>query len=257
MFELEEIEMGIDVRFSGAEYSPFIKEIPITTIGSGGIGSWFHLLISRMRPKTILNYEFDDVEIHNLGGQLFSLDDINLPKSEQTKLRLKLYSDFDSFIPLGQFEEDSDVSPVLFLCVDNNPTRMQAALNWKKLAEESNWEYEFMVNGEVYKFPFVMIDARLSFNNLDVYVVTQNEIEYHLEHRIPLGLENVLPENCTTKANPEVGCMSASYMVTMYRNWVQNMINKSDGFPETKSTPYRLNIDLSTINFKTYGLRKN
>lgn len=251
------IELGIQSRFSGAEYAPFINQIPICTIGAGGIGSPFHLIISRMNPRRIVNYEGDIVEIHNLGGQIFSLADIDRPKAEATGDRLLAYSDYSNFIPMGWFDiNNNSVLPVMFMCVDNNEVRLEAALKWKQEAERNDWKFKVTVEEREYEFEWVMFDGRLSFNSFDVYVITKDNIDYHIANRLPISEEEILPPNCTTKANPEVGIMTATFMVTNYRNWVQNQINICDEFPISKNVPYRFNANLATLNFKTYELRK-
>lgn len=256
--DYDEIEMGIQSRFSGAEYSPFINQIAIGTVGAGGIGSPFHLIISRMNPLRIMNYEFDTVEIHNLGGQIFSLEDIDVGKAEATQARLEAYSDYQNFINLGKFEEGNDnVMPVMFMCVDNNEVRLAAAKKWREMGEAAGWKFPVTISDVEYEFDWVMFDGRLSFNSLDVYCITKDTIDYHIENRLPLRNEELLPPNCTTKSNPEVGIMTASFMVTFYRNWVQNQINICDEFPATKNVPYRFNVDLSTFQFKTYGFKTN
>lgn len=251
------IEMGIQSRFSGAEYAPFINQIPICTIGAGGIGSPFHLIISRMNPLRIVNYEGDSVEIHNLGGQIFSLADIGKPKAEATAERLEAYSDYRNFSQMGWFERNNDsVLPVMFMCVDNNEVRLEAAIKWREEAEKNDWKFKVEVDEETYEFEWVMFDGRLSFNSLDVYVITKDTIDYHINNRLPISEEEILPPNCTTKANPEVGIMTATFMVTNYRNWVQNQINIMQEFPITKNVPYRFNVNLAALQFKTYELVK-
>lgn len=256
--EFKDLELGIDSRFSGAEYAPAIKQIPIATIGCGGIGSPFHLMISRMNPKMIANFEYDTVEIHNLGGQVFSMDDVGFPKADATAERLKAYSDYHEFVNFGKFEEgNQQVLPVMFLCVDNNEVRKEAVEVWRAAAEKANWVFTFEIDGEEYTFPWVMYDGRLSFNSFDCYVVTKESVEYHYANRLPISTEDVLPPNCTTKSNPEVGFLTAGFMLTLYRNWVHNQMDIHDDFPATKNVPYRFNADLSNFQFKTYAIRNS
>lgn len=236
----------IQSRFKGAEYMSLLPLLPICMVGAGGIGSPFAFIISRANPKSIYLYEYDTVEEHNLGGQIYNKRDIGHPKAAQTIKRVSDYSDYQNIQPLGKLEEQSEVTPITFMCVDDNPARYTAFQAWKKEAEANNWVYKVEVNGINYDVPYVMYDGRLSFNSYDVFVITKDNYKYHEENNLPKENKNLLEEGCTTKANPEVGFLTAARMFTYYRNWLQNVIDVNQGYGAFKNVPYRFNENLST-----------
>src|SRR5690606_14734983 len=56
----------------------------VTVIGAGGVGSWLTFMLTRAEFKCIL-FDHDKVEEHNLGGQLFGLDNIGTEKVYATE----------------------------------------------------------------------------------------------------------------------------------------------------------------------------
>ena len=59
-------------RFSSASWYDKIQEKTVIIAGIGGIGSWFSLLLSRMKPLSIFVYDDDIVEAVNMSGELYS-----------------------------------------------------------------------------------------------------------------------------------------------------------------------------------------
>ncbi|KKK73235.1 hypothetical protein LCGC14_2895880, partial [marine sediment metagenome] len=57
-------------------------DIPIAVVGAGGIGSWTTLALTRMGCNDITVIDFDKVEAHNVGSQIFTEDDIGKTKVE-------------------------------------------------------------------------------------------------------------------------------------------------------------------------------
>ena len=61
-------------RFKGASWFPKGNEL-ILVGGCGGIGSWVTFFLARIGYLPIV-YDFDVIEEHNIGGQLFRHSDI-------------------------------------------------------------------------------------------------------------------------------------------------------------------------------------
>ena len=75
--ELEINEITRSARFNLADwYSPNLK---IVIGGVGGIGSYLSFFLSRQEAELFV-YDFDTIEEHNLGGQLYRTNDIGSKK---------------------------------------------------------------------------------------------------------------------------------------------------------------------------------
>ena len=73
-------------RFRDATWFQKVEEftIPIVIGGSGGIGSWLTLFLSRNMTETnsLILYDFDRVEEVNIAGQLFRIKDVGKLKAD-------------------------------------------------------------------------------------------------------------------------------------------------------------------------------
>ena len=77
-------------RFKDAPWFP-TEDTYVLIGGSGGIGSWLTLLLARANFKPII-FDFDTIEEHNIGGQLFSVGDIGSPKVVATSRIAKQFA---------------------------------------------------------------------------------------------------------------------------------------------------------------------
>lgn len=251
------METRIQDRFKGAEYMPLLQALPITMVGQGGIGSPFALILSRSNPKAIFGYEFDTVEEHNLGGQIFSLQDVGKGKALATQERLENYSNFFDFTMLGELFEDSEVTPTTFMCVDSNPARYMAFQTWKKMGEEKGWSHKLEVDGMEYDVPNVMFDGRLTFNKFEIYCITEHTAAFHEANNLHKENNNLTDSECTTKSNPEVGILTGGLMFTWYRNFLQNVIDTNTLGVGFKNCPYKWTMNLSNGEINCYGQHAN
>jgi len=247
----------IQDRFKGAEYMPLLNSLSITMVGQGGIGSPFALALSRAHPAAIFAYEYDIVEEHNLGGQIFSLSDVGEGKAEATQSRLEAYSDYYNFTPLGELLEDSEVTPTIFMCVDSNPARYLAFQTWKKMGETKGWTHEVELDDIKYIMPNVYFDGRLSFNQVEIYCVTEHTAAHHEATNLHLTNNNLTEGECTTKSNPEVGIVTGGLMFTWYRNFLQNVIDANILGVTAKTVPYKWTFNLSNGDINSYGKHAN
>ena len=68
------------LRFIDAEWAQDITFQDVILGGIGGIGSWLALLLSRVNVRSLLIFEDDIVNFHNIGGQLYGIDDVGKSK---------------------------------------------------------------------------------------------------------------------------------------------------------------------------------
>ncbi len=232
--------MSINTRFKDADYMQLIPNLAITLIGNGGIGSWLALGLARLGICEMFNYEQDNVEEHNLGGQLFRIADINYPKEEATAGVLYEFADFDAIRQLGLFRENSEITPIVFCAVDDNKVRREIFDQWYKQAVEDNWQFEANdVDGNIITLPYMLFDGRMSFYKFDVYCVTRESAELHRKDYIPLS-KDVADDTCAMKSNPMIGVSCAAKMLHRFTNMLSNILERNAGLDlDICSAPWR------------------
>ena len=208
--------MSIQDRFLGAEWFTPVQNLPVIVIGLGGVGSWLSLFLSRA-GCSIYAFEFDKVEEHNLGGQLYGGDHIGMSKLKAMDNLIKQLSQ-GRFVPEGKYEKASLKHHIVFSCADCMDARKIAFNNWLsaiKLQEESTTDI----------IP-IFLDARMLMEYSQVYTVTPDKIK---EYKKSLFNNEDVPDiSCNTKATSHIGAYTASLMVQTFLNHVTNCINKMD-----------------------------
>ena len=241
--------MDITARFKGAEVMPLLQHLPVCVVGNGGIGSHFLFTLTKAGPAMVYNYEYDEVEAHNLGGQMFSVNQIGQRKSFATEKNCSNFNNYEYWQNLGKFKEGGATLPIMFMCVDKNSVRKIALEAWVKNAEEHNWIHTIEVNDQKHDVPFVMIDGRLSFDQLNLFVITKDNVQHHLDNKLPLADSETTPD-CTTKSNPFVGPVVANLMVSTYFNFLQNTIDYNSLGITARKVPYLMEYNFSTCEQK-------
>ena len=70
-----------NLRFQGLDWYSQDNAPVVVVGGAGGIGSWLSFFLARANFNVILS-DFDSVEEHNIGGQLFKRSQIGIYKAE-------------------------------------------------------------------------------------------------------------------------------------------------------------------------------
>lgn len=192
-------------RFKDAEW--FDTDRDVIVGGSGGIGSWVCLLLSRIGYYIYL-YDFDSVEAHNMGGQLFQHTDVGKQKTEAVIDIVKQFSDHDDIETYGKYTEESMGHSIMMSCFDNMAARKIMFNNWKEYA---------MLNPDE---DCVFIDGRLNAENLQVFCVTRDTIKDYEEHLFDDS--EVEDEICTYKQTSHCAAMIASHMIARLTNFIAN-----------------------------------
>jgi molybdopterin/thiamine biosynthesis adenylyltransferase len=197
-------------RFKDAPWYP--KETTSAIIGgAGGIGSWLTFLLARAGFDPIV-YDYDAIESHNIGGQLFGIKHIGLPKVEAIKSIVKEFSDTDITVFNEAFDLDSMSHQYTFAAFDNMKARKDMFQVW----------YE----GNSENPNAILIDGRLLMEQMQIFCVTrENAAEYKEEHLFDDS--EVEAENCTMKQTSHSASMIASLMVGFFTNHVTNIIQGS------------------------------
>jgi hypothetical protein len=130
-------------------FDPTEKQETITIIGAGNIGSLVGWGVAKMGMKSILVYDFDSVEEHNLSSQFYSVEDVGKLKTECLRKHLKEFTGTEIMID-GKFI-NQPVFGVLILAVDSMEER-------KRIVESISKNP-----------PKLIIDGRMGGNTIEVY----------------------------------------------------------------------------------------
>lgn len=138
----------IHARFKDAQW---YKPQDIIVGGVGGIGSWLSFLLSRADHSLYL-YDFDTVDLENIGGQLYGIEHVGKKKTEAMKDIIAKFSDNFSVETFDRYVEESMVGNIVFSCFDNMAARKLMVNKW----------YNYQINKKIRdpKQVNVFIDGR-------------------------------------------------------------------------------------------------
>lgn len=209
-------------RFKDAPWFPK-EETYVVVGGSGGIGSWLTLMLARANFIPII-YDFDIIEEHNIGGQLFSKSHIGQTKVAALKDVVKSFADTDVFTNNEKYTADSMSHHYVFSAFDNMKARKDMFTAWKGYVEE--WEDFSKSVGEtsetIESRPHVpiFIDGRLTMEQLQIFCVTPDRIaDYEKELFDDSEVEDT---PCTLKQTSHSAAMIASHMTGFFTNHFSN-----------------------------------
>ena len=193
-------------RFKDAPWFP--KEKVNTLVGgAGGIGSWLTFLLARADFDPII-YDFDEVEVHNMGGQLFSKEHIGMKKVEAMKKIILEFSDKDIMVFDEKMDEHTMTHKYFFSAFDNMQARKDT--------------FEAWVAHTMDKPDAIFIDGRLLMEHMQIFCVTPDKVtEYRSEHLFDDN--EVADEMCTMKQTSHSAAMIASLMVSFFTNHMTNV----------------------------------
>ena len=154
-------------RFKDAEW--FLESKATVLVGgAGGIGSWVCFLLARAGFK-IYVCDFDMIEAHNLGGQLYSKVDIGKYKVDALAKIIEDFCDETISKSYNKIDENSMTAPLVISAFDNMKARLDMFNSWQK------------VYGNNPKAIF--IDGRLLAEQLYIYCITGGTDEESIERQ--------------------------------------------------------------------------
>jgi len=233
---IQDFEKASHSRFKGASWYGHQQDIVIG--GAGGIGSWLSLMLARA-GHSLYVYDFDDLEEHNLGGQLYSHSDVGQSKVEALASTIYNLSQESISTYNEKYTKDNGiVSPVMFACFDNMEAR-------KVMFEK--WLATCALDGEPFK-GCIFIDGRLNAETAEIFCISESQhVKRWLTDWFPD--EKVEDAPCTFKATSHCAAILAGMMVACLNNFISN---KFEG--EERSVPYKTSIWLPTMMVKTEEL---
>lgn len=198
-------------RFQGAEWFNELSNQNIIVGGAGGISSWVILLLSRLQPNSIIVYDNDIIESVNISGQLFSIKDIKKFKVESIFDTCVNFSDYYINYYTKLYKKDSLIKKVMICGFDNMEARRIFFNNWLYLAKGRS--------------DCLFIDGRLAAEEFQIFAFTgddSNAIERY-RNEFLFSDEEGNSTICSFKQTSHIASMIASYMVTIYTNFLSNL----------------------------------
>jgi molybdopterin/thiamine biosynthesis adenylyltransferase len=196
-------------RFKDAPWFPKNNEICLVG-GAGGIGSWLVFFLTKIGFKVNL-YDFDTVEDHNLGGQLFQQADLGKPKVVAIQ---NIVNNFCGGRISTFNERITSTTPhhyYSFSAFDNMEARHILFHNWKQ-----SWGSAPNIDTPMF------IDGRLELEQLQIFCVTpENADKYEREHLFHDSVVNEAP--CTMKQTSHTAGMIGSIMSAFFTNHIANV----------------------------------
>lgn len=194
-------------RFKDAPWFPGAEEISCIVGGAGGIGSWLSTLLTRAGFMPVV-YDFDIIEYHNIGGQLYSKADIGLKKVDALHKFLVNYSDVDIVTMDEKYEEGSMTGEFVFSAFDNMKARKDMFNTWLEFNKDNP--------------NAIFIDGRLTMEQIQIFCVTPDKAEeYQKEHLFDDSEVEEAP--CTMKQTSHTAAIIAGLMVSFFTNHITNV----------------------------------
>lgn len=254
--------MAFADRFKGFEWFK-AQSTSVIIGGAGGIGSWLTLLLSRAGFSPTV-YDFDTVEEHNIGGQLFRISDVGGYKAVALANIVKEYAGAYIYVENEAFTREGMGTHYMFSAFDNMKARRDMFTVWKEEVVE-NWLASYEENKGILK-----ADESIDLSTKDYSQYLPGEQEWRkqeeaqeLEMRIsrmkvrlraPLFIDGrltgeqlqifcVTPDDieeyekhlfddklvadapCTTKQTSHSAAMIAAHMVGFFTNHLTNEIS--------------------------------
>lgn len=198
-------------RFKDAPWFPKDRE-PVLIGGSGGIGSWVTFFLARM-GFTPMIYDFDVIEEHNMGGQLFRAEDIGKYKVVALSDITRDFCGMEITSFVAKVDENTPTHHFVFSAFDNMKARRDLFEVWKK---------------SIPGCPItpIFIDGRLEMEQLQIYCVTPDRIA---EYEATLFDDSAVEDTpCTMKQSSHTAGLIASTMALLFTNHIANIYERQN-----------------------------
>lgn len=202
-------------RFSSAEWFDEVCNSRITLGGAGGIGSWFGVLVSRLKPASLIVYDPDTVEAANLSGQCYGYGSVGQYKTQALHNLMKSMSNYYGATGInGEFNEESQyTSPIMVGAFDNMTARREFYHKWKHI-------YKDNPNA-------LFIDGRLAAEEFQIFSIKGKDI-YHMhlyEDKFLFSDSEAEETLCSYKQTSHCAAMIASVMINILTNFMANRLD--------------------------------
>lgn len=235
-----------DSRFRGASWFEAVKDKYITIAGLGGIGSFASFLLARTKPMGITLCDRDHIEATNLGGQLYSYEDLGEYKGYIMGKFIDKYAKIYPIIHNNFIMESSEItSPILVCGFDNMHSR--------KIAFDL-WHLACVSSSNIPTDQFLYIDGRMAAEYLQVFCIRGDDT-YNMDRYLKDFLFNDLEaENtpCNYKQTSFMSAIIGGIITNLFVNYCHNcLIEKEGGIAMERQLPFLTTYDAASMMFTT------
>jgi len=221
--------MAVRDRFKDLEWFSTVSTQTVGVVGAGGIGSWLTMLLARAGCNDIFVFDYDILEEHNIGGQMYPVSTVGQTKLKALQSIVKDFSGLNLSTYVEKYVPTSITNEIMFSAVDNMAARKVIFERWVELFESTKNKN------------MLFIDGRMLAENLQIYVVTPDRIE---DYKATLFEDSEVEEQpCTAKATSHCGALIGSLMVSAYTNWANNLTQ------DIRVVPFSISINLPLMDF--------
>lgn len=228
-------------RFSGAEWFKEIQKAKIIVAGIGGIGTNCVFQLARMKPARLVMYDDDRVEMLNMAGQLYSMDDIGLTKVAAMNGMIRKYTNMENIYAINEkFTSTSEAGDIMMCGFDNMKAR--------KIFYQA-WEKHVLSLPEGQRSKCLFLDGRLSMDTIQILAVTGDDRANQNRYWNEFLFSDMEAEEtvCSMKQTTYLACMIGSLMVNIFTNFIANTINPIIPY----DVPFYLEYDAQNMIFRT------
>lgn len=225
----------IDARFKDAPWYAKASSHRILVGGAGGIGSNALYYLTKTIPAHYFVFDFDTVDIHNIGTQFFGKSQLGELKVNAIKKVLEDYSNAKIIAFNQAFTKDTGNMDIMLSCFDNMKARKIFYECWKE------------------RNSGILIDGRLRATYYEIFVVTPERCE---EYEKTLFEDIEVDEGpCTFKQAAFTAGLIGARMTHILVNYLTNLHSKEDicelPFHIEESTElFYINIEAHAIDNK-------
>lgn len=235
-----------DSRFRGASWFEAVKDKNITIAGLGGIGSFASFLLARTKLRCITLYDKDLIEATNLGGQLYSYEDLGEYKGYAIGEFLYKYAGIYPIVQNRFITESSKItSPILVCGFDNMQSRKIAF---------GLWHSKCISSGNIPPNQFLYIDGRMAAEYLQVFCIRGDDT-YNIDRYVKEFLFNDSEAENTPCSYKQTSFMSAiigGIITNLFVNYCHNcLIEKEGGIAMERQLPFLTTYDAASMMFTT------
>ena len=136
-------------------FKPEEFKTPIHIIGVGATGSWIALSLAKMGIENLFIYDFDEVGMHNLPNQCFTLRDINNNKAKSMRNLINLFTGYKIKARDVKVEGGDVLQGIVFVLTDTMKSRQE--IYYKSIKNNPNID--------------LMIETRMDLRGGRIYVI--------------------------------------------------------------------------------------
>lgn len=196
-----------NLRFQGLDWYSQDNAPVVVVGGAGGIGSWLSFFLARANFNVTLS-DFDTVEEHNIGGQLFKRNQIGKYKAEAVGRNVSEFSTNTINAQTVKITEETATHEFMFSAFDNMDARRAMFKVWKRSWNNMNRP--------------IFIDGRLNAEQFQIFCVTpENADEYERIHLF--NDSEVEDAPCSAQQTTHTAAMIAGHMVGFFTNHITNI----------------------------------